>query len=1025
MTIAICKYIMNAAICELYPMNVHSLIPLIATIAYIPLFIILLANRPWQHQKQVFAIFLVSAILWSFGDFLFRSDYLVNEKIYIAKAVLCVLTLAVTQLHYFLKTYYDPGKKGLPLAYCVMGLTYVLIILFIPQDVIVGEIIVPVYGFWVYPVAMYAYGLLGWDLFKLFKRLKVISDPVPHNQVMYLIIALCSYIIFATSSFSKFGQDIPVAHIGNLANALILTYAALKFRLLDLRLVLRRGLTILALIATCVFIYLLVFVLGHFLFRIELEDLNFLLGIAVALIMAMVIYQLKGFISTQIDKLFYRGSYEYRLELEDFVQFRIRGVLNLNDFGNELLTLIAGALRCKQAYLMLPQQDTSDYYIRFSVPSKEDRPSFIIKGDSPVLNWLKKKNNYLPREKLDIEPDFKGLWKEERERIGQLNIQMFLPIISRKKVIGLLVLGDKQNNSMYTLEDINLAERVIKEVATTLEKEFLQDQLKIREQELSLINRLTGVITSSLNIQDVYDAFVGELKEVVEADYTAICVVEDKNIYFAALSTDVGSTWHIGQTIPMSNTATEWVYLNKKPYYEIDLNQNKRFWTGEEYIKRGIRSILYLPMINKGEVIGVLIIGSKKPNSYNLEQTILMEHLASQIAAPIENSRLFSKAEEVARVDGITGLFNRRHFDERLHSEIDRHSRYGDILSILLLDLDNFKKYNDTYGHLAGDRLLVQAGKIVASAVRSSDLAFRYGGDEFSVILPNSSTMDAFSVAERIREKISFEMTSRQLDISISIGIASWPGDGSTLDELCYAADMALYYAKRTGQNRTSIASRTLFSLNEPTVSLNTEAEALSTIYALAATLEARDKYTYVHSRRVSRYSVAVAEAMKLPPEQVAVISAAALLHDIGKIGIPDNVLNKSGKLLDEEWEMLKQHPKLSATIVGHVPSLSACLPPVRHHHERWDGTGYPSGLKAEAIPIEARILCVTDSFEAMIADRPYRGPLSFKQAIAELEKCSGSQFDPNIVKVFIPIALATGPDDIELELQHSHVDEG
>jgi HD-GYP domain-containing protein (c-di-GMP phosphodiesterase class II) len=312
---------------------------------------------------------------------------------------------------------------------------------------------------------------------------------------------------------------------------------------------------------------------------------------------------------------------------------------------------------------------------------------------------------------------------------------------------------------------------------------------------------------------------------------------------------------------------------------------------------------------------------------------------------------------------------------------------------------------------------------LVKAATRTSDLAFRYGGDEFAVILPNSSTMDAFNVAERMREKFALEMSGRQLDITISIGVASWPGDGTTLDEICYAADMALYYAKRTGQNRTSIASRTLFSLNEPNVNINTEAEVLSTIYALAATLEARDKYTYGHSRRVSRYAVSVAEALNLPPEQVALISAAALLHDIGKVGIPDNVLNKTGKLLDDEWDLLKQHPRLSATIVGHVPSLSACLAAVRHHHERWDGAGYPTGLKGEAIPVEARILAVTDAFEAMISERPYRTALSFKQALAELEKCSGSQFDPVVVRAFIPIALSSAPDDVELEIQRSQQD--
>lgn len=998
-------------------MNTHSLIPLIAFLAYIPLLIIVLTNRPWQRQKAIFAIFLFSMMVWSFGDFLFRSDYLINEKIYVAKATLCVLALGVTQLHYFLRTYYEDEAPRFPLAYILMGVAFVVIIAFIPQDVIVDELVKPVYGIWVYPLIIAGLGTLVRDLVILIRRIRIIADPVQRNQIIYLTIGTVTSLIFSAVSTTKFGQEFPIAHVGNFANALIMSYAVFKHRLLDMRIVLRRGLTMLCMVATGVVIYLAIYVIGHFLFNIDLESLNALLGIGVALLVAFIIFQMRGIITSRIDKLFYRDSYVFRQELNDFAHHRIKGVLNLDEFGNELLTLFCGAIRCRRAYLMFPQHNTGDFYIRFAAPSKEDRPSIVIKNDSPIIQWLKKENTYLPKEKLDIEPEFKGLWTEERENVSQLSIQLFLPIISRGNMVGLLALGEKQNKGRYTLDDINFSERIINDVANSLEKEYFQDQLKKREQELSLLNQLAGVISSSLNIQEVYDAFVKELKEVVQVNYTAIALIEGNEIYFAAISSEVGSAWHTGQKIPLANTATEWVSLNKRLYYETDLSNNKRFWTGAEYLKRGIHSVLYLPLINKGDVIGILILGSKKPGSYGPEQVVMLEHLASQIAAPIENSRLFTKAEEIARVDGITQLFNRRHFDERMKEEIDRHARYGDILSILLLDLDNFKKYNDTFGHLAGDRLLVHAAELIQSAIRSSDLAFRYGGDEFAVILPNSSTMDAFNVAERMRERVAFEMASRQIDVTVSVGVASWPGDGATLDELCYAADMALYYAKRTGQNRTSIASRTLFSLNEPSVSINVEAEVLSTIYALAATLEARDKYTYGHSRRVSRYAVATAEALSLAPEQVAVISAAALLHDIGKVGIPDHVLNKEGKLLDEEWELLKQHPRLSATIVGHVPSLAACLAAVRHHHERWDGNGYPSGLKGEAIPMEARILTVTDAFEAMISERPYRKALTFKQAIAELDKCSGTQFDPRVVQAFIPIALSTGPDDLELEM--------
>jgi len=1004
-------------------MNAHSLIPLIASVAYLPLLIILYANRPWQRQKQTFAILLIALMLWSLGDFLFRSDYLINEKLIIAKGILIIFTIAFSQLHYFLRTFYEGRKPGIPLVYILMCISFVLIWLFIPEKINIDDGVVPVYGMWVYPLMVIYLSIIGRDIFIIIRKIIATADPVIHNQLLYLILGLMITLIFSIFSLSQFGREFPLAHIGNLLNAVILSYAVIKHRLLDLRFVLRRSLTLLTMIVAGLGVYLFLYIIGHYLFHIEVITLNFLLGMGAALVVAFVIYMLRGVMATQVDKLFYRDSYEYRRELENFVQNRIKGMISLDEFGNEFLTLISGALRSRRAYLMLPKHDTRDFYIRFCIPEREDRPALIIRNDSPILQWLQKNNSYLPCEKLEILPEFRGLWKEERNCIEQLNINIFLPMISRNNVIGLLALGEKVNSNRYSLEDINLAEQTIKHIATSLEKEYLQDQLKKREQELALINKLTGVITSSLNIQEVYDVFVKELKEVVEADYTAICIVEDQNIYFAAISTEVGSAWHLGQTIPIANTATEWVSLNKKHFYENNLTKNRRFWTAAEFIKRGIQSILYLPMINKGEVIGVLLIGSKKANAYSLDQTVLLEHLASQIAAPIVNSRLYAKAEEVTRVDVITGLFNRRHFDERLREEIDRHSRYGDILSILLIDMDNFKKYNDTFGHQAGDRILVQAGRIITESIRSSDLAFRYGGDEFAIILPNSSTMDAFSVAERIREKIALEMYSKQLDITVSIGIASWPGDGSTLDELCYAADMALYYAKRTGQNRTSIASRTLFSLNEPDVSVTSENEVLSTIYALAATLEARDKYTYGHSRRVGRYAVAVAEALNLSPEQVTVISAAALLHDIGKVGIPDSVLNKSEKLLDEEWEMLKQHPKLSATILGHVPSLSACLAAVRHHHERWDGEGYPSGLKGEAIPIEARILCVTDAFEAMISERPYRGALTFKQAIAELEKCAGTQFDPNIVKAFIPIILASRPDEIEIEMRRSHTE--
>jgi putative nucleotidyltransferase with HDIG domain len=182
---------------------------------------------------------------------------------------------------------------------------------------------------------------------------------------------------------------------------------------------------------------------------------------------------------------------------------------------------------------------------------------------------------------------------------------------------------------------------------------------------------------------------------------------------------------------------------------------------------------------------------------------------------------------------------------------------------------------------------------------------------------------------------------------------------------------------------------------------LKSKHESSSIVYALAATVDAKDSYTYGHSRKVSEYSVAVSEKMNLPQERVDTIRAASLLHDIGKVGVPDSILNKKDPLSNEEWKPIKGHPELGVEILRHVIDLVNCLPAIRHHHEHYDGSGYPTGLKGEQIPIEARILSVADAYDAMTSPRPYREQLSMEEALKELRRCIGTQFDPKIVELF------------------------
>jgi len=275
--------------------------------------------------------------------------------------------------------------------------------------------------------------------------------------------------------------------------------------------------------------------------------------------------------------------------------------------------------------------------------------------------------------------------------------------------------------------------------------------------------------------------------------------------------------------------------------------------------------------------------------------------------------------------------------------------------------------------------------------------------------LPETRLLDAYNVAERIRKTIESKTSQWTTPVTVSLGVASWPIDGVMKEELISHADKALYHAKHTGRNRTCLSTEiTDTDIKKVDSDSGVNPKALSIIYALAATVDAKDHYTYGHSRKVSEYAVAIAEAMKLPRENIALIRAAGLLHDIGKIGVPDSILNKKEPLSNEEWEPIKAHSQLGVDILRHIVDLSDCLPAIQHHHEHYDGSGYPAGLKGKSIPVESRILAIADAYDAMTSPRAYRKQLTAGEAIGELKTNAGTQFGPEIVDVFIKIIEET-----------------
>lgn len=419
--------------------------------------------------------------------------------------------------------------------------------------------------------------------------------------------------------------------------------------------------------------------------------------------------------------------------------------------------------------------------------------------------------------------------------------------------------------------------------------------------------------------------------------------------------------------------------------------------------------------------IGLLILGLVAGQFRTMSNKLTMTYHKLAVA--------HEALQKQALTDPLTGLPNHRAVIEQLEKECERTRRFHRPLSLVFFDGDRFKNVNDTYGHAVGDTVLCELGARVGDVLRGGDIMGRLGGEEFVVVLPETDATQASDVAERLRAVVAAHpLATRCVDgginFTISVGIATYPEDGKTVSELLNKADQAMYWAKRLGRNQVRTAteaqrasySALLDSLvvaeeGRDETQANTvqmerlqRAYSLGTIYSLMRMIEVRDSGISRHSHTVSDMATAIAQYIGLEQKAVFALGAAALLHDIGKIAIPDVVLYKAGPLSSTERTILQQHSELGAQILEISPFLQELIPAVRYHHEHWDGKGYPDHLAGQHIPLEARIIAVAEAYDAIIMDRPYCAGRSPAEALAELQRCAGTQFDPEIVHAFAAV---------------------
>jgi diguanylate cyclase (GGDEF)-like protein len=439
-------------------------------------------------------------------------------------------------------------------------------------------------------------------------------------------------------------------------------------------------------------------------------------------------------------------------------------------------------------------------------------------------------------------------------------------------------------------------------------------------------------------------------------------------------------------------------------------------WTPEQQrlvkeLYEGEKAGMYVPLRRGESLLGFVEVTNRTSGAYTLEDLKLLSTLANVASVAIKNASIYEDTLDLATKDGLTGLYNHRLFQEFLDKEISRASREGQEMCLILFDIDHFKHFNDTYGHMTGDLVLKEVARIAQSCVREGDIVARYGGEEFAVVLPATPREVGLDVCERLRHSVASEVSvlfSRKMEITISLGLAVFPHDAKDKVGLIRAADSALYHAKALGRNRSVPFSKEIKPVEKERAVIGVERVQsflmLQIARMLATFLDVRSGVEKGRTDRIAAYAVKLAEKMNLSPEETKILRMAALLHDIGKVALGRKLLRKNGPLTEEEREQIKIHPEVGATLLAQFPIFHRVAAIVCQEQERYDGLGYPLGLAKDEILLSARILSAVRTYCSITTERPFRKALSQEEAIEELKKEAGTQFDPQVIEKFIEL---------------------
>jgi diguanylate cyclase (GGDEF)-like protein/putative nucleotidyltransferase with HDIG domain len=645
-------------------------------------------------------------------------------------------------------------------------------------------------------------------------------------------------------------------------------------------------------------------------------------------------------------------------------------------------------------------------------------------------------------------------FREETHRLGFESLREVgsicaVPLILYDRPVGVMAVHSKKER-MFDEGHVELLRVLASEAAIAIENARLFSEEQKKSHQLTLINNVSSHAITTLNPDEMLAKIVAEIEKHVGYDHIGIAIL-DYSAKELVVRAEAGKRRDaVGRRIPLGEGLVGQVARSGQMAVVREAKAST-----PRLVLSGSAASVALPVTYGEQFLGVLYVESSEPCGFSDQDVALLRTLADLFAGALHNALTFQKAQEQAITDGLTGVKTHRFLMEALSAEWKRSTRANRPFALVLMDLDRFKFVNDFYGHLEGDIVLQRVGHILEQNCRRSDVVARYGGDEFVILMPETTVEQARQLSTKLRGWIASDPLLRDKNVTASFGIAAFPIHGSTPQELIQVADSSMYLSKHQGGNSVSTAEQgdpgdrkkwkkdvleaylgvTLkrrFStgpeafeeiyrrLEQFTRSLIEQAggavgdglhpAVVDAVTSLAFAIDAKDHYTQGHSQKVSAYSVMIAEELELAEGEVEEIRLAALLHDIGKVGIPEAILNKSGPLDASEWETMKTHTDLGSKILAPLKLLSRIRQMVRHHHEFYDGTGYPDRLHGDRIPRGARVIAIADAYDTITSARTYKKPRSPEDAFAELERCAANQFDPQLVRVFVETMRRASP---------------